>query len=351
MKKAYLLIVFFILLISFTLMKGDIKAYQEKEDFLSVVRYIITDEETNIFKQYPPSEREEFIEKFWARRDPTPATPKNEFKEEYYNRIEEANNLFKGGIAGWLQDRGQVYILFGPPDEKIQNPGGGRNIDPYAPAHEQVADPMHKEHRDSLQAGEKPSETWVYYKLLASSQITKIDFVDTYNTGNYKLSTSIEHLTAGLIEALISPNLTFIHELAKQESQIELEQALLMKRTLFNFKWDFIKKKDRKENSNLLIQLEIPFERILYQEIEGRLVADIEVFAEIRDSKQNLTWDFYKTYNLSMTPIDLDSKKDSNLILKIPVTAWLKKGKYSIYMHLTNLSANQEVKKLLNLKM
>ncbi len=52
------------------------------------VRWIITDEERSAFKQLSnDEERDQFIEAFWQRRDPTPDTIENEFKEEHYRRI------------------------------------------------------------------------------------------------------------------------------------------------------------------------------------------------------------------------------------------------------------------------
>src|ERR1035438_4142882 len=52
------------------------------------VTYIITDEERKAFKQLnTDEEREQFVEQFWLRRDPTPDTVENEFKEEHYRRI------------------------------------------------------------------------------------------------------------------------------------------------------------------------------------------------------------------------------------------------------------------------
>src|SRR5450755_919736 len=45
------------------------------------VAYIITDEERQAFKRLQTDEeREQFIEQFWLRRDPTPDTVENEFK-------------------------------------------------------------------------------------------------------------------------------------------------------------------------------------------------------------------------------------------------------------------------------
>src|SRR5258708_23531921 len=82
------------------------------------VAYIITDEERAAWKHLnTDEERESFIEQFWLRRDPTPDTPENEYKEEYYRRIAYANEHFASGIPGWKTDRGRIYIKFGPPDE------------------------------------------------------------------------------------------------------------------------------------------------------------------------------------------------------------------------------------------
>src|SRR6266705_2248010 len=90
------------------------------------VRWIITDEERSAFKQLSnDEERDQFIEAFWQRRDPTPDTEENEYKEEHYQRIAYANEHFPAGIPGWKTDRGQMYIKFGPPDEIESHPSGG----------------------------------------------------------------------------------------------------------------------------------------------------------------------------------------------------------------------------------
>src|SRR6516164_8801063 len=70
------------------------------------VAYIITDEERTAFKRLQTDEeREQFIEQFWLRRDPTPDTVENEFKEEHYRRIAYSNENFASGIPGWKTDR------------------------------------------------------------------------------------------------------------------------------------------------------------------------------------------------------------------------------------------------------
>jgi len=73
------------------------------------VVYIITPEERTAFLQMATNEeREQFIENFWLRRDPTPDTTENEFKEEHYRRIAYANERFASGFPGWKMDRGRI---------------------------------------------------------------------------------------------------------------------------------------------------------------------------------------------------------------------------------------------------
>jgi len=90
------------------------------------VVYIITDEERSAFMRLQTDEeREQFIENFWLRRDPTPDTVENEFREEHYRRIAYANEHFASGIPGWKTDRGRIYITYGPPDEIDDHSSGG----------------------------------------------------------------------------------------------------------------------------------------------------------------------------------------------------------------------------------
>lgn len=82
------------------------------------VVYIITPNEKDVFlKLETDREREVFIEAFWKQRDPTYGTPRNEFKEEHYQRLQYANEFFGRGTPrpGWMTDQGMIYIILGPP--------------------------------------------------------------------------------------------------------------------------------------------------------------------------------------------------------------------------------------------
>lgn len=82
------------------------------------VAYIITAHERDVFRQLQTDrERDIFVEAFWKHRDPEPATPKNEFEEEHYRRLNYANATFGRStpLPGWKTDRGRIHILLGPP--------------------------------------------------------------------------------------------------------------------------------------------------------------------------------------------------------------------------------------------
>ncbi|MGD1010445.1 MAG: GWxTD domain-containing protein [Candidatus Aminicenantales bacterium] len=80
--------------------------------------YIITPHERDIFLHLQTDkERDIFIEAFWKQRDPNPGTPRNEFREEHYQRLKYANDVYGRSslLPGWKTDRGRVYIVLGPP--------------------------------------------------------------------------------------------------------------------------------------------------------------------------------------------------------------------------------------------
>jgi GWxTD domain-containing protein len=106
------------------------------------VRYLLTrDEDARFRRLKSEDERRAFVVEFWAKRDPTPGTPKNEFKETYVRRLELVAATFPPPEGrGWEEDRGRVTLLLGAPDQveviESQEPGpaaaGDEGTDPSA---------------------------------------------------------------------------------------------------------------------------------------------------------------------------------------------------------------------------
>jgi GWxTD domain-containing protein len=141
----------------------------------SDVRWIITDEERDAFKRLSnDEERDNFIESFWQRRDPTPDTGENEYKEEHYRRIAYTNEHFPAGIPGWKTDRGRIYIMYGPADEIESHPSGGSYERP--------------QEEGGGSTSTFPFETWRYRYLEGIGQEIIMEFVDTCMCGDFHMT-------------------------------------------------------------------------------------------------------------------------------------------------------------------
>ena len=204
----------------------------EEASWLSEVRYIITPEERKIFLEMPESERAQFIEDFWKRRDPFPDTEKNEYKDEYYRRIEQANRLFLGeGRPGWLTDRGRIFILFGPPSDRQTFP---------------------------MESSGFCRETWYYGSF-------PVIFIDEHCSGHYILSAiNLQHLqdlnlAQGYFQGNIAQEKTFFDYELKVAGRQRKSDRLELK-LIFKIKYDeiwFETKDDASVEVGLFLKLEI----------------------------------------------------------------------------------------------
>ena len=122
--------------------------------------YLMAEDDQGIYPSLTLDGKRTFLRKFWARRDPTPGTPRNEEEERFYTGIAEANRRFHEGgaaqIPGWRTDRGRIFTRYGPPDEVMNRPQAGSTA---------------------------PYEVWKYTKTRAR----KFVFYDVTRFGNYAL--------------------------------------------------------------------------------------------------------------------------------------------------------------------
>lgn len=134
------------------------------------VVYIIDDAERAAFQKLTTDqERDHFIEQFWERRNPTPGSSANKFKQEHYRRLAYANQHFRtaSGTPGWQTDRGHMLIVYGPPDEIDSHPKG-----PQTPV---------------------GIETWMYRHVEGLGENEFITFIDRTGRGDYRLAPGNAH--------------------------------------------------------------------------------------------------------------------------------------------------------------
>jgi len=299
-SNIFFLIPFLLLLASSLVILASCKSYNlkkkldpEGKKFLSEVKYIITSEERKIFIELPPSERKEFIEEFWKRRDPDPDAEFNEFKEQYYSRIEEANKLFQGVKPGWLQDRGRIYVLLGPPDQRITYPMG-------------------KGSRDS------PHEIW-YYRMFP------IIFIDYSRAGDYELSPLSARHIAEINKAQLSTQKIFRTEKVLFDFDLEIKRGL---------------------KNETLIHVEIPYENIWFAQKGDNLETTLELSIEILDSENKEVWQHKREYKISITEEEV--KERGSYLIEVPVV--LESGKYIINLILFNETGEEKLKKKIEVK-
>jgi GWxTD domain-containing protein len=144
---------------TFTVDPSAATLWADPNGAIDVLRYIATEQEISEMNALTtPARQKEFWEEFWRRRDPSPGTPENERMDEFYKRVQYANQHFEAGIAGWKTDMGRIYIVNGNPDEVVRNPF---NVD------------------------RPPEEIWYYYR----DRKTFV-FVDREGFGRYELDPS-----------------------------------------------------------------------------------------------------------------------------------------------------------------
>lgn len=285
------------------------KLAPEYADFLSKVRYIITAEERKIFLELPDSEKDAFIEEFWRRRDPDPETEENEFKIEYFNRIEKANELFLGeGRPGWLTDRGRIYVLFGPPTDRITYPMG-------APG----------------SGGRGCQEIWYYGNF-------PVVFLDETCTGHYVLVTlSLEHL----------------HELNLAQSR--MQKTFAKEKEFLDFKFGMKKDLVTEDRVEGVFLIEIPYETIWFASEGEWLKTVLEITIELRNAAGQLLWQHKESYPVQMTEEELKTKRKKSHRLEIPYILSqglesLRQEKGRIEVRLYNQTGGEKVQKLFDFR-
>lgn len=128
------------------------------DDIYQVVSLIMDKKEKRLYENSDDEGKRAVLSTFWERRDPDPSTPINEFKIEFYKRVQMANRDFGSeSDSGWKTDRGRILIKYGPPSN-IEN------------------------QQSSLD--QKPWVTWQYYEIEGGVYFV---FVDRSGYGSFQL--------------------------------------------------------------------------------------------------------------------------------------------------------------------
>lgn len=99
------------------------------EALLRFLRYIAHDDEMEALRSGSPAERREAWDAFWTRRDPRPIRGINLYREDFFERVRYATDAFREtSRPGWQTQRGEVYVVLGPPDYIMERQIGRPDI-------------------------------------------------------------------------------------------------------------------------------------------------------------------------------------------------------------------------------
>jgi len=263
--------------------------------FIVSVQYIISRKEKKIFVHLDDAQRDAFIVNFWKKRDPTPDTEENEYRDKYYRRIKEANKLFNSsGKNGWLSDRGRTYILFGPPDQREIYPTGYSFYEP-------------------------PVEIWRYGMF-------PIVFIDKHDNGDYRIT---------------YPSLAYLQQI------IKTEKALIPKYKTWDKSLEGKIKITKSNSKTILIDAKIPYNIIVFHKIKnnylGVLILQVKIFnhkKEIKNIKKEIKIILNKE-DIKKLPTEFNIRKN----IKLPIDASL----YKIEVKISDKTTDKGIIKKFNI--
>lgn len=153
----------------------DAGAIDEEFD---ATQYISTSDEKKIYKTLDTRGKQAFLLEFWKKRDTSPETPQNEFRDNYLKAVNTANKEFSGFKKGYKSDRGRVLLIYGVPDEIERIP---------------------------MSMETKAHHIWKYYSVQGGVQFV---FVDKQGFGDFELvnSTARGEINDPDWERWINPN-------------------------------------------------------------------------------------------------------------------------------------------------
>ena len=160
---------------------GDELPVAPFEDMLVYLRFFASPSRLAALRSAPPERRAEMWIAFLRATDPDPASPVHEGLRDYFGRIQIANDRFRSeGVAGWLSDRGMVYVSLGEPDEVAEQLVTVRD-------------------RRLGTASRVPVQIWVYRR-----HRTQLVFTDERQAGQWELTPESESEFRALASRLLT---------------------------------------------------------------------------------------------------------------------------------------------------
>jgi len=165
-----------------------------------------------------------FIDLFWARRDPSPGTPENEFRAEFDARVAYADaHLQVAQKRGSLTDPGRVLILLGPSQGDMSSAELSGSMLAGA-QREGLASDLGNHPDSATGRSARPSRLeWVYPNAHAIGLTGNVVFYSSVTTHEYSYDPRQGNIVGALSQAvdraIANPNLTAVPDWAKGDKR------------------------------------------------------------------------------------------------------------------------------------
>ncbi len=316
------------------------------EQWLDEVHWIASRAELQAFEKLQSDEDKlAFIEEFWVRRDPTPYTDQNEYKDEHYRRWEYVNKRFREGIPGWRGDRGRVYIVHGPPQHEefrdvptIGNPGTRRKRQSIVWTYFEMPNSKFFRGRMVLvfQANVGLTEQDM---TLGESRVALEKAQQLYNRMGVRPSDIVETVRFRLVAAGPPTSLTgrggdipssgvgeyarFVEDIfrspgelleqkesRRSESRNALQQKITSRVSFTQIPLHMICSAFYgNEDARLTVAWQFPIGSLDFRKESGIHFAEIDLMAQVRDDRGQVIDEFFKTLQLAYTKEDFEAAR------------------------------------------
>lgn len=273
---------------------------RQRDTFYSLANLFMLKQEKELYKRLTDrADIQEFIREFWTRRDPSPATPENEFRIALRGRITYANTWFwrtRGSRqSGWDSDRGRIYLVLGPPDRVVFWNGLGSDNGSWEGRRNRIS----KQWRN---------ETWFYYRYFLQIYFKKIGHNDYRLNGlNQALVNALEDMKLFYVNG----NTTLYQEQTRPKLHLEENQIIL----------------------------EIPIGWVEFIEAEKRMTTEFTIKIKVYKNNRKI----HQIQHKKTVTRDPEKLLGQGIIkLAIPIEKTLT-GRHLLFVEVKNLQSNQTI--------
>ena len=193
------------------------------------VQWIMTSDEQRAWKSLKTDEEAiAFIDLFWAKRDPSPGSPENGYKDEYEARVRYADEKYgERGRKGSMTDRGRAFIVLGAPTR-----GGAASAS--AGSLSKAGSPSAENNTGAGRAlGAREIWEWDRPEALAKFDMPKVEIVFVQDPITAKWSRDVTRadfagaVAGALRKSIVTPDLKIVPDWAAKGG---LEQKIILVR-------------------------------------------------------------------------------------------------------------------------